>query len=239
MTDEFKVWYISDTHALHGYLKVPKVDLVIHGGDATNYREAVYNHNEMLNFIEWYKGLDIEYKILVAGNHDISMSNRMVTAGDLNVLGITYLEHASTCIEGFNIFGSPFTPKFGDGWVFNKDRSKLHDLWQKIPEDSDIIVTHGPPYGILDMSDNRDGTVEHCGDRSMMKRLDVLKPTLYCSGHIHNCGEHRNAGVFINRNTVFINGSCVEDGKFNQGPTSNGVVITFNRDKKIIDLVVL
>jgi len=229
-----RIWFLSDTHGMHGYLKIPEVDMVIYGGDATNYREPVPNYQEMLNFIEWYKNLDIKYKILIAGNHDTSIEKRLITPGDIQAMGIMYLENSSTYIQGLNIYGSPYTPTFGFGWAYNKDRAKMHKHWSGIPDKTDIIVTHGPPYGILDLSEDREGNLEHCGDRSLMKRLDAIKPLIYCSGHIHDSGENRNSGVYMNKNTIFINASCVIDGKFGLPPASNGTVVTLDTDSKAI-----
>jgi len=236
-----RVWFLSDTHALHGYLAIPEnIDIVIHAGDASNFREPVPNYQEMLNFIEWYKNLKIEHKVYIPGNHDTSVEKRLITPADMKSMGIMCLETSSTSIKGLNIYGSPYTPTFGFGWAYNKNRDKMHKQWQSIPENSDIVVTHGPPFGILDVSEDREGNLEHCGDRSLMKRLDTIKPIIYCSGHIHDSGENRNSGVYINKNTLFINASCVIDGKFAEGPSSNGTVVTINiKSKKVVDIEVL
>ena len=121
------------------------------------------------------------------------------------------------------IYGSPQTPSFGMGWAFNKKRDKMHEHWQKIPEDVDIIVTHGPPKGILDLSHDRDNQLERCGDEALRKRIIQIKPRLVCFGHIHNNEDIVNAGTMklSNYDTVFSNGSVVTDGKFGK-LSSNG-----------------
>ena len=139
-----RIWHISDTHNYHGLLDIYKADIVICSGDISTPREPVVSKIECLNFIEWYSKLPIKYKILVAGNHDIAIERRYITPADIANKGIIYLENSSTIIEGLKIWGSPITPTFGVGWAFNKKREKCNDVWQLIPEDANIVVTHGP-----------------------------------------------------------------------------------------------
>ena len=219
-----KILHISDTHCHHNLLSVPEgIDMIIFSGDCSNPRDPYINKQEVLDFIEYMKSLDIKYKIFVAGNHDTSIEKRLVTPGDFASKGIIYLENSSTCIEGLKIFGSPQTPSFGMGWAFNKKRDKMHEHWKHIPDDTDIIVTHGPPKNILDLSYDRDNNLECCGDSALRKRIIEIKPKLVCFGHIHNCEDIVNAGAMklSNYDTVFSNGSVVTDGKFGK-LSSNG-----------------
>lgn len=212
-----KIWHISDTHGYHGLLKVPEVDMVIHSGDISNPREVVLSEHECLNAIEWLSSLDIPHKILIAGNHDIAIERRRVNAGDMAVKGIIYLENNSTNINGVKIWGSPITPSFGIGWAFNKKRDKLHEVWASIPEDTDVVITHGPPKGILDHSYSQIGSVyERCGCAALAKRVRIVQPKLCLFGHIHNCEDIVNAGTMqlSDFNTIYSNGSVVTDGKF-------------------------
>jgi predicted phosphodiesterase len=134
-----KIWHISDTHTYHGLLKVPEgIDMVIHSGDATNPRDPYASEQEMLNFISWFGSLPIKYKVFVAGNHDLCIERNLVTKIDFMKNGIVYLENDYAEVEGIKIWGSPFTPTFGQGWAFNKKRSALHDIWKEIPDDTDI-----------------------------------------------------------------------------------------------------
>ena len=152
-----KIWHISDTHTYHGLLKVPNgIDMVIHSGDCSNPRDPYNNEPEVREFIHWYKSLPIKHKIYVAGNHDTSIEKGLVTKKDFADYNITYLENDYVTIEGVKIFGSPYTPNFGN-WSFMKDRNKLDRFWRDaIHDGTDIVVTHGPPKGILDKSENRD-----------------------------------------------------------------------------------
>tara|TARA_R110000868_G_scaffold64476_1_gene193549 strand:- start:936 stop:1622 length:687 start_codon:yes stop_codon:yes gene_type:complete len=212
-----KIWHISDTHAMHGFLKVPSnVDLVIHSGDCSNYRDPYRNEQEVRDFIEWYSILPIKHKIYVAGNHDTSIEKRLVTPATFASKGITYLENASTHIDGLNIWGTPCTPKFGDGWAWNRSRDKMFKVWDSIPENTDIVISHGPPKGILDLSYNRNGELEFCGCSNMKKQLLKIQPKFCMFGHIHNCEDITNAGTMkvCGCDTTFSNGACATDNKF-------------------------
>jgi len=213
-----KIWHISDTHSYHGLLTIPEgIDMLIHSGDISNPRDIIRSENECLDAIEWMASLDIKHKILVAGNHDIAIERRRVSSGDIAAKGIIYLENNSTTIEGLKIWGSPITPSFGEGWAFNKRRDKIHDVWKSIPEGTDIVITHGPPKGILDHSYNQAGNVyERCGCNALAKRMRALGPKLCLFGHIHNTEDIINAGTLKHSDspTIYSNGSVVTDGKF-------------------------
>lgn len=219
-----KIWHISDTHTYHGLLKVPEdIDMVIHSGDATNPRDPYASEQEMLNFISWFGSLPIKHKVFVAGNHDLCIERNLVTKIDFMKNGIVYLENDYTEVEGIKIWGSPFTPTFGQGWAFNKKRSALHDIWKEIPDDVDIVVVHGPPKGILDLAYHQLNCIEFCGDEALRKRMYLLNPKLCLFGHIHNNEDIINAGTMklSNHNTIYSNGSVVTDGKFGK-VMSNG-----------------
>jgi Icc-related predicted phosphoesterase len=212
-----KIWHISDTHTYHGLLKVPEgIDMVIHSGDATNPRDPYASEQEMLNFISWFGSLPIKYKVFVAGNHDLCIERNLVTKIDFMKNGIVYLENDYAEVEGIKIWGSPFTPTFGEGWAFNKKRSALHDVWKHIPDDVDIVVVHGPPKGILDLAYHQLNCIEFCGDEALRKRMYLLNPKLCLFGHIHNNEDIINAGTMKLSigDTIYSNGSVVTDGKF-------------------------
>jgi Icc-related predicted phosphoesterase len=107
-----------------------------------------------------------------------------------------------------------------------KNRAKLDRVWQQIPEDTDVIVVHGPPKGVLDFSHKRDGSIEMCGCSALKKRIDKIKPKLVLFGHIHNNRGIINSGVMSpgESNIVYSNGSVVTDGEFGW-LTSNGNII--------------
>jgi len=213
-----KIWHISDTHGYHGLLNIPKdVDMLIHSGDVGNSKIPVISNNECRDAIAWLESLNIKHKVLIAGNHDIAFERGMITKHELASMGITYLENSHVIVEGLKIWGSPITPTFGEGWAFNKARDKTHNVWSTIPEDVNIIITHGPPKGILDHSYSPQGNVyERCGCQSLKRRVLDIQPELMCFGHIHNCEDIINAGTLdlSGYKTMFSNGSVVTDGKF-------------------------
>lgn len=216
-TNTIKIWHISDTHGMHGWLKEPEgIDIVIHSGDCSNHSNPYLNEQEVLNFLEWYSLLPIKHKIFVAGNHDTSIEKRLVTPADIAAKGIIYLENASTQIEGLNIWGTPITPEFGTGWAWNKKRDKMYKVWNSIPENTDIVISHGPPKGVLDLSYNRNNDLEYCGCSNMKKKVLELQPKLCLFGHIHNFKEITNSGTMTvyGCKTIFSNGACAHDGKF-------------------------
>jgi len=221
------IWHISDTHTYHDQLIVPEdIDMVIFSGDCSNVRDPYKNEHEVRNFITWFDNLNIKYKVFVAGNHDSSIEKRLITEENFDQIGVHYLENTSVEIEGIKIFGSPYTPTYGN-WSFMKERHKLDRMWDKaIPNDSDIVIIHGPPKGILDLSYNRRHQLERCGCKSLMNKLKIVKPKLMLFGHIHNCDDIINAGIRLvdGLETVFSNGSVVTDGKFGK-LTGNGNVI--------------
>jgi len=222
-----KIWHISDTHTYHDLLKVPRaIDMVIHSGDCSNPRDPYSNESEVREFIDWYKELSPKYKIYVAGNHDSSIEKKLVTKKDFEDNGIIYLENDYVTIEGIKIFGSPYTPNFGN-WSFMRDRNKLDRFWHSaIHDDTDIVVTHGPPKGILDKSENRDRQLECCGDKSLLNKLLEVQPAYHLFGHIHNSGDIINAGLqkLSICDTFFSNGSVVTDRKFGK-LSSNGNIL--------------
>jgi Icc-related predicted phosphoesterase len=228
-----KILHISDTHGFHGLMpdsRFDGIDVVTHSGDCSNWRDPYRNEPEVRNFIEWYKNVPVKHKIYVAGNHDTSIEKRMIQKSDFENAGIIYLENDSITIDNIKFWGSPYTPTFGD-WAFMKARDKINKVWDTIPEDTDVIITHGPPKGVRDMSYDRNNNLEFCGCSALMKRCWNLKDhlKLVCFGHIHNMdGIETNQGVstYSKTPTIFSNGACVWDGKFNRGLTSYGNIIT-------------
>jgi Icc-related predicted phosphoesterase len=201
--------------------------MIIHSGDCSNPRDPYKNESEVRDFIDWYKEIPVKHKIYVAGNHDTSIEKGLVTKDDFKNAGIIYLENESVVIDGIKIFGSPHTPNFGN-WAFMKERTKLERFWRlAIDEDVNIVVTHGPPKGILDKSYDRENNLECCGDKSLLNRILEVQPTYSLFGHIHNCKDIVNAGVqkLSVCNTFFSNGSVVTDGRFGK-LSSNGNLIT-------------
>ena len=226
-----KILHISDTHGFHGTFpdsRFEGIDVVVHSGDCSNYRNTLMNLPEVLNFITWYKSVPVKHKIFVAGNHDTSVERKLVTSDQFAEAGIIYLENTETIIDGVKFWGSPHTPTFGD-WAFMKAREKINKVWDTIPTDTDILIVHGPPKSIRDLSFDPFGKLEMCGCGALFKKCKKL-PNLkaVCFGHIHNMdGVETNQGVSVYdfSDTIFSNAACVYDGRFDKGLTSFGNII--------------
>ena len=142
-----KIVCLSDTHNCNQEITVPDGDILIHAGDAT----IRGTQTEVEDFLAWFSSLPHQHKVFVAGNHDwlFETDNRFARLLTANYK-IKYLEDSFTDIEGLKIYGSPWQPRFFD-WAFNLNRGgELAEKWKLIPADIDILITHGPPNGILD-----------------------------------------------------------------------------------------
>jgi Icc-related predicted phosphoesterase len=185
---------LADTHSHHRNVKLPKGDVLIHAGDIS-YRGK---KSEMEDFVAWFKNQDFAYKIFIAGNHDFFLEK--AKAKEIEQLipeGIIYLNDSGTVINGINIWGSPITPKFFN-WAFNSRRGEaIKKHWDLIPATTDLLITHGPPYGILDQVV---ASGEHVGCKDLLNRVKEVKPKLHVFGHIHESyGTANNYGIkFIN-----------------------------------------
>ena len=220
-----KIWHISDTHGFHNQLVIPEgIDLVIHTGDVSNYLDPYTNEPEVRKFIDWYEQISIPNKIFIPGNHDTSIERGLVRASDFISRGIHILNHDWMDVNGIKIFGSPYTPTYGQ-WAFMKSSETINRVWEQIPEGMDIIAVHGPCKGILDLSRDRQNVLEFCGDGALRKHvLNRVKPKYFLSGHIHNFEEIINTGFrhLPDYGITFSNAAGVTDRKFNYGLTYNG-----------------
>jgi Icc-related predicted phosphoesterase len=199
-----KIALFSDTHGEHRKLKFDDdTDIAIFAGDAGTYRDPYRNELPVLDFIDWYASLKVKHKVWIAGNHDTSIESGIVNARELSgQKGLLYLQNDIIIVEGLKIFGSPCTPTFGYGWAFNVDRGKrLEILWDNIPIDTDIIVTHGPAFGILDMTETR----LNVGCKDIANRIQTIKPKLHVSGHIHEAYGH-----VLKDETHYVNASVLD-----------------------------
>jgi predicted phosphohydrolase len=168
---------ISDTHGKHRELVLPKGDVIIHAGDFCHYGGNIGMHD----FLSWFQHLDFQFKILIAGNHDFFAAEQSAAFLEMLPDEIVYLNDSGTSIQGINIWGSPVQPDL-PGWAFSKERGaamKAH--WDLIPDDTDMLITHSPPHGILDKP--RTGIAVGCEELSL--RLARLQVRVHIFGHIH------------------------------------------------------
>lgn len=213
------VHIISDTHCRHEELKIPDVDMVIHCGDCSNSFESRHNIYEVHNFMSWFDALDVKHKIYVPGNHDCSLERNLLNLNEYKT--IKFLIHQETEIEGLRIFGSPFTPSFGN-WSYMRNRNKLGELWKQIPDDIQIVATHGPVNGILDLAyDFNTNEIVQTGCSSLYKRIVNSSIKYHFCGHIHSGKKLHNNGILKHKGKTFVNAACLnhETGEILQGHT--------------------
>lgn len=200
---------LSDTHNLHNQLEVPDGDVLLHAGDFTNYG----NKRDIQNFNLFLNKLPHTYKVIIAGNHDF-MFERKPTKARALLTNCIYLEDSAVEIEGFMIYGSPWQPWFFD-WAFNLPRGKpLKEKWDLIPKDTDILITHGPPYGHGDKV-IRNGS-QGCVD--LLDAIQRVKPRYHIFGHIHE-----GYGITKEGKTLCINASNVD---FHYHPVNPPITFT-------------
>lgn len=223
-----KIWALSDTHGTHRQAIIPEgIDLFIFAGDSTNYRDLHNNLPEFEDFFNWIVNLDIKYKVIIAGNHD-AWATKKYNIEKLEEAGIIYLEDDYTFVNDIKIWGSPWTPTFGT-WHFMKDRAKIDRNWEHMDHDIDILVTHGPPKSILDLTENRDYQLEQCGDSALYKRVRERNIKYHIFGHVHDFKSCLNFGQYKSDfGTTFMNVSSVEDGKIGV-LKHNGIVFEYDK----------
>jgi len=206
---KMRITHISDTHNKHNQLngKLPGGDILIHSGDVT----SIGRKSEVERFIKWFNGIDnYTHKIFIAGNHDLTFDREVLYRDKAayfdgaswtdevaegkpdwlkNLLDIElnpnvfYLENNFIEVDQIKIWGSPISPTFGYGWAFNKDRGHdINEVWNNIPNDTDIVITHSPIYGYCDRASN---TNQNVGCADLYHRLHEVKPHLHFAGHIH------------------------------------------------------
>ena len=194
---KMKIACLSD---LHGHLpEVPDCDLLLLGGDycpRSNSQEKWF----VKKMTPWINELSKTRKIIgVAGNHDF-----IFEAGpDFRPqMEWTYLQDSGCEWGGYKFWGTPWQPAYYD-WAFNANEWELMQIWKQIPDDTDILLLHGPPRGFGDLSPF--GNV-HTGSPSLLERIKEIKPKLVIAGHIHS-----GYGRYQIEETIFLNCSLVDE----------------------------
>ena len=187
-----RILHLSDTHNLHRDLKdLPKADMIIHSGDISFSGEG----KEVMDFIDWFTNLDYKYKIFIAGNHDFCLEEK-----DREIIqeflpkNCYYLDKSGVRIEDIHFWGLPF--------FFSDDISGMYDKSiEEIPSNTNILITHRPPFQILDRAGKT-----HYGCTHLLEKVIDIKPKYHLFGHIHD-----SYGIYDNETTIFANSSIVND----------------------------
>ena len=181
------ILHISDTHGAHRRLgELPAADVVVHSGDFT----MAGSEAEAIDFLNWLCDLPHRHKIFICGNHDECLYGANIDGLDSNV---HYLCNSGVKIDGVKFYGVP---------MFMADciSERQNENYAAIPADTDVLVTHTPPYGILDLDNNL-----HYGSEALLQRVAEVSPRLHLFGHIHRQHGRTDNGI-----TCFSNGAMLQ-----------------------------
>ena len=217
-----RITCISDTHSKHQYLDTntfKDTDVLVHAGDFTSSGSL----NQTVEFLQWFDSLQVPHKVLIAGNHDMATTRYTFD----NILlkhapSVTYLCNESTTIDGVNFWGSPYSNVFGT-WSWMLPEEELKPIWDSIPLNTDIVITHGPAHMHADRVNNDWSFSRNVGSPSLTEQLQTL-PNLKA----HICGHiHESYGIVVG-DFLTINASVLnEDYTFVNDPIS----ITIRKDQ--------
>ncbi len=184
---------VADTHGMHGQPIIPDGDVLIHAGDLTGSGTL----HEVAAFDCFLATLPHRHKVVIAGNHDLCFEIHPAQARAL-VSNAHYLQDEAITLDGVSYWGSPWQPWFYD-WAFNLPRGEaLRRKWDLIPDGTDVLVTHGPPFGRLDFAQRG----EHAGCEELWRALQRVRPRLHVFGHIHE-----GAGMIEEDGIILVNAS--------------------------------
>lgn len=213
-----RICFISDVHNKYKKLILPEADIIVCSGDMT----SVGKEHEIRNFLKWYNELNYPHKIFIAGNHDIMFENEGFFARSLVPYKIHYLQDSGVELMGLNFYGTPVNKSF-PRWAFHKDEDGLKKHWEAIPDNTDILITHNPPYGILDKSIDQP---QRFGSTSLYYEVFTrIKPVIHVYGHIHS----GHGSKFIS-GTHFINASNLNE---QYEVEYNPILVEINENKQI------
>ncbi len=184
---------LSDTHSHHSQMSpLPEGDILIHAGDFTTRGDF----RDISSFNAWLRKQKFKYKIIVAGNHDMTFESEPYIAQSL-LTDCIYLQDRSVTINGYSFYGSPWQPEFMN-WAFNLPRGNaLKEKWDLIPDNTDVLITHCPQKYIRDYAYY---SKDHVGCEHLLERVKEIKPKLHIFGHVHEGnGMTESYGIkFIN-----------------------------------------
>ncbi len=173
-----KIVAISDTHGFHNQLTIPDGDVLVHGGDLSH---GTGTPQQVWDFNKWLGTLPHKHKVMIPGNHDFPFENDPEFCRKV-MTNCHLLINEEIVIDGVKFWGSPVTPWFHD-WAYNVQRGEdIAAVWKKIPDDTDVLITHGPPFDVLDKVERGNFPV---GCEELAKRVIQVAPKVHIFGHIH------------------------------------------------------
>jgi Icc-related predicted phosphoesterase len=202
-----KVTCISDTHQfLKNSEEREKLTALLSGGDCLVHAGDISGRGtvqEVQSFLDWFSSLNYTYKIFIAGNHDYLFEKESALAKSMvsEYPGLVYLNDSGTEVEGIKFWGSPITPHFHN-WAFNRFPDRILQHWEMIPDDTDFLITHGPPRGILDELEDS----SRVGCPALLSKVLSVKPKVHVFGHIH-CAR----GIDRIDRTIYINAAVLDE----------------------------
>lgn len=179
-----KIVAISDIHGFHPVL--PEGDVLVVAGDITR-RGLEYEYSLFSDYLDKQS---FKHIIVIGGNHDEwieESSNKRIQ--DKFSSNVTYLNNSQVVIDNLVFYGSPITPVFGY-WSFMQGKHEIKKTWEKIPDNVNVLITHGPPKGILD----NNLRLNPCGCPALLDRLQNINPKVHIFGHIHEGYGSTKAG---------------------------------------------
>jgi Icc-related predicted phosphoesterase len=207
---------LSDTHGRHKQVEVPPGDVFIFCGDWTYDRSRA----DTVDFLEWVAQLPHKHKVIIAGNHDPLPSNQPEEFRAMLPSGIHYLQDEEVTLDGVHFYGMPWTPVWGD-WAFQLGRGpRMRTKTDLIPEETDVLITHGPPAYICDITCRQ----INAGCDDTKEAVDRVQPILHCFGHIHE-----SSGVYVHTPTAFVNAAIC--GKHLDGPLNQPKAVTIEENQ--------
>lgn len=184
-------------------MSLPAGDVLVHAGDIT----AHGSRDDFLNFIKWFASHPHKHKVFIGGNHDTYLEKEPDEIAKVSAAhGVSYLDDSGIEIEGVQFWGSPITPRFFD-WSFMRDDKDIHKHWALIPENTEVLITHGPVWGVLDEVERSENETENTGCKSLAKRVKEVLPAFHIFGHIHEC-----YGACLIDETQYLNVCTMNNG---------------------------
>jgi Icc-related predicted phosphoesterase len=195
---------ISDTHSMHRQLTIPECDVLIFAGDMCGMNVE----SEVVDFNNWLGEQPVKHRIVIAGNHDYPLYAFSCAWNRKVLSNVIYLENSEVVIDGIKFWGSPITPTFMEWWFMANRGDAIKKYWDMIPSDTNVLITHGPAYNILDLTELANGDPgDHVGCFDLLQKIKQLEQLkLHCFGHIHS-----GYGIFKQEGIQFINASSCDE----------------------------